>query len=65
MKNTVVAQMRKKNTAITGYLKKNKNYGVNIMHPYQLQVLVLICFGRFLWTPIMNSELNETLFAFM
>lgn len=25
MKNTVVAQMRKKNTAITGYLKKIKN----------------------------------------
>lgn len=52
MKNTVVAQMRKKNTAITGYLKKikknKKYYGVNIMHPYQLQVLVLICFGRFL-----------------
>lgn len=24
MKNTVVAQMRKKNTAITGYLKKKK-----------------------------------------
>lgn len=31
MKNTVVAQMRKKNTAITGYLKKIKKIYIYIM----------------------------------